>query len=311
MTLSCIVYGGYYHDDNKQYFRASCNRVQLGGYLSHITLLSGSHITVVREEDPLDIHHEEETYVIITGEYILNDINKKGYIEIYLVISAFEWIADYDADYIYNVIGTDYTTELDGYYTKYITDHGNYCITNLSQYSYFNELIYQTLTGKIASVVMKPYIIDDKTSDGVYSYVKNTIDNISYKMLGKSISTVINELYETPEYIRKGINPTLLYQGPDALFNIGSSTTSTRSSSYFQQSSNDIPALTDEENKQKIKTRMLNDYDKYHYYMFKIPIEHLSHDDIMNLYYDYSRTYYLDILQYEGDILGLYIMGKK
>ena len=279
MTIKTSIYGGYIGN----IFYASTNEVKLSVSLYDINLLSGSHIVI---NSTVEAGGDKQLFGDLIGEckHVNNNIKNKiqahidGHIESRTPTNLTE---------LFNTIGDNYTIEQDEAYTTYITPNGNYCIANATVLQTWE--VELTLT----RIVITPYVKDGLVDNGVYSFVKNTIDNISWKMMGRSISNTLSELYTIPDYVRKGINSTLLYKGPDAL------------------NTNRSPTLSEQENKQRIKARMVDDYDKYHYYLFKIPTYNLSRENITRIYNSYSRTYYIDILQYDGDILGLYVIGKR
>lgn len=283
MSLSLSIYGGCMNN----IIFASSNNINLNESMQGMKLLSGSHIIIF--VDDIDT----KTYLgkcsgNITGEYMMNDNQKKGRFEANIKGNLKSKTLLTNNDLI-NIIGRKYTIETDDVYTKYITQNGNYSIANTEEIYLWNV----DLT--ISRTTITPYSSDDIVNDGVYSYVKSAIDKISHEMLNKSISTMINELYETPDYIKQNISASTLFNNQ-----------------YTNYNNNSIPVTLDEtKNKELIKAKLLRDYDTYHYYKFKIPIVSLSRDAILNLYYNYSRSYYIDILEYDGDILGLYVIGKR
>ena len=278
MTIKTSIYGGYI--DN--IFYASANEVKLSGSLYDINLLSGSHIIINNVVEASDIM----LFGDIIGECKHANSNIKNKIQAH-IRGVIESQTPTNLTELFNTIGDDYTIEQDEAYTTYITPNGNYCIANTPTLQTWQVEMFLT------HIVITPYVKDGLVDNGVYSFVKNTIDNISWEMMGRSISNTLSELYTIPDYVRKGINPTLLYKGPDAL------------------NTNRSPTLSEQENIQRIKARMVDDYDKYHYYLFKIPTYNLSRENIIRIYNSYSRTYYIDVLQYDGDILGLYVIGKR
>lgn len=261
-TPTVFIYGGYIDG----VFYASSNDIKLEGLLFGNTLLSGSHIVI----NNIVESQSKQLFGDLIGEYKNNNLDTKN--KIYAHVHGYiESETPMDLSALFASIGNEYEEIPDGAYTKYITPNGNYCIANS------DELLMLEVELMFTRIAIIPYINNNIVNKGVYSFVKNTLDNISWQMQGKSISNVISELYTVPDYVRKGMNPT----------------------------------LSEQDNKQRIKARMLEDYDKYHYYLFKIPIVNKSRDAIMRLYYNYSHSYYIDILQYDGDILGLYVIGKR
>lgn len=257
-----FIYGGYIDD----VFYASCNSIKLEGSLFGNTLLSGSHIVI----NYIVEAQNKEIFGDLIGECKSNNLNTKNKIYAH-VHGSIESETQTDLSTLFTLMGNDYEEVPDGAYTKYITPNGNYCIANA------DNLLTLGVQLSFTQIVIIPYVNDNMADKGVYSFVKNTLDDISWQMQGKSISNVISELYTVPDYVRKGMNST----------------------------------LSEQDNKQRIKARILEDYDKYHYYLFKIPIVNKSRDAVMRLYYSYSHSYYIDILQYDGDILGLYVIGKR
>ena len=263
MTTSTVfIYGGYIDG----IFYASSNNIILGRSLFGNTLLSGSHLVINHIYDT----QNKQLFGDIIGECKNNNLNTKN--KIYAHVRGYILSeTPIDLSTLFASIGNDYEEIHDGAYTKYITPNGNYCVANA------DELLMLEVSLTFTRIVILPYVSTNIADKGVYSFVKNTLDNITWQMQGKSISNIISELYTVPDYVRKGMNST----------------------------------LSEQDNIQRIKARMVEDYDKYHYYLFKIPIVNLSRDAAMRLYYSYSHSYYIDVLQYNGDILGLYVIGKR
>ena len=63
--------------------------------------------------------------------------------------------------------------------------------------------------------------------------------------------------------------------------------------------------------KQKIKARTLEQYNKYRQYLYKIPIDNMTREQIIKTYNSYSKIYAIDVCEVDGDILGLYVIGKR
>ena len=271
MTIYCSLYGGYINN----VFFASTNSVWLRGTMNGMRLLSGSSITIT------ELSAGDEYRGTITGEYITNNTHK-GTITANISGVVYQIYNSSANDLLKSV--NEYDLDVDEVFVKYTTPVGKIAIANttdLQIWAVSMDFHNVNITTTFGNVV----------NDGVYSLVKQQLNEISYDMLGKSISALASELYDTPEHIRSKINVNKLFNNPAA--------------------SNSLETFSEADHKQKIKARMIRDYDMYHYYLYKIPVGGMSNEAAMKLYRTYAKTYDIDILQYDGEILGLYIISRR
>ena len=111
------------------------------------------------------------------------------------------------------------------------------------------------------------------TSDGVYDYVKKELNEMYYGIVGKNLTEALTEIKEDT-----------------------------------------IQTMTEYEKelwKSKIKANILNNYIKYHQYLYELDTNGKTQEEIKKLYLSYSQSYKIDIVSYDNIILGLFVVGNK